>query len=120
MKFTLEQITQIIKEEIAAVLSEDTEGPVESAIRRAADGYSEFYELVDAARAADPDVDAEEVQDIVYKMLKAGVDEKDNRYLIAVDEDGETVELDLEDMDIEVWGLDDDRWQEASFKFVQN
>ena len=120
MKFTQEQVLSIIKEEIDAVLSEDAEGPVESAIRRAADGYSEFYELVDAAMDADPDVDAEEVQDIVYKMLKAGVDKTDNRYLIAVDEDGETVELDLEDMDSEVWGLDDDRWQEASFKFVQN
>ena len=119
MKFTQEQVLSIIKEEIAAVLSEDTEGPVESAIHVAADGKSEFYELADAAIDAGAR-DDEEVQEIVHSMLKAGVKKTDDRYLIAVDKDGERVEFDLDDMDNDVWDRDDARWQKALFTFVQD
>jgi hypothetical protein len=119
MKFTQEQVLSIIKEEIAAVLSEDTEGPVESAIHVAADGKSEFYELADAAIDAGAR-DDEEVQEIVHSMLEAGVEGTDDRYLIAVDKDGERVEFDLDDMDNDVWDRDDARWQKALFTFVQD
>jgi hypothetical protein len=119
MKFTQEQVLNIIKEEIAAVLSEDTEGPVESAIHVAADGKSEFYELADAAIDAGAR-DDEEVQEIVHSMLEAGVEGTDDRYLIAVDKDGERVEFDLDDMDNDVWDRDDARWQKALFTFVQD
>ena len=119
MKFTQEQVLNIIKEEIAAVLSEDMEGPVESAIRMAADGKSEFYELADAAIDAGAR-DDEEVQEIVHSMLEAGVEGTDDRYLIAVDANGERVEFDLDDMDNDIWDRDDDRWQDALFTFVQD
>ncbi len=119
MKFTQKQLLQIIKEEIAAVLNEDTEGPVESAIRRAADGKSEFYELADAAIDAGAR-DDEEVQEIVHSMLEAGVEGTDDRYLIAVDKGGERVGFNLDDMDNDIWDRDDDRWQDALFTFVQD
>ena len=119
MKFTQKQIEQIIKEEIEAVLSEDEEGDVESAIHLAADGKSEFYELADAAIDAGAR-DDEDVQEIVHSMLEAGVKGTDDRYLIAVDVKGERVEFDLDDMDNDTWDRHDDRWQGALFTFVQD
>jgi len=77
MKFTLEQITQIIKEEIAAVLSEDMDLDLE--IKSKAEGTEDLTEIMDAVpEEYSPEEVVEEMMRLVGEEELVGMDHDDN------------------------------------------